>query len=85
MTFYKSRNYFDWKVVEGNFERESAICTRCGNLVNYKLVFDADEVGYLGLLTFKHNKKYAYKCPICPQHESIPALIAKNIIKGNIC
>lgn len=84
MSIYKTRNHLDWKSVKGDFQREPSICARCGNEVSYRLVYDADEIGYLGLLTLKHNKRYAFKCPICPQYEEVAEVVAKNIIKGNI-
>jgi hypothetical protein len=82
MGIYSTRYNFEWKKVKGNFEKEEQICPRCKNNVKYSLCFDGDEIGLLGVLTYKYSKKYVYKCPICPNFEEVSNELAKAIIKG---
>lgn len=82
MGFYVSRYQYDWKPVKGGFTKPPCICPRCQNSVVSVLCSDGDGVGFPGLWTYKYNKVYAFKCPICPNFEEISAELAKAIIKG---
>lgn len=75
----------NWKDVKGNHSKEYGQCPRCHNNDNYKLVYDASEYGFVGVLSFKYNKQYAFKCPICPNFDYISNELAKSIIKGSKC
>lgn len=76
------RNYNEWKVAKTTYRRESAKCPRCNNFTQYQLVWDADGIGMPGILTFKYNKQYALKCPICPNAEPISKEVAEAILRG---
>jgi hypothetical protein len=82
MTYNIYRYEYDWKNVKGNLKSPLKLCPRCGNNVCYQLVFDGDGYGFPGLWTFKYNKIYAFKCPICPNYELVEKELAKAIIKG---
>ena len=73
---------FKWKKVKGNQSSKRKICPRCKNDVEYFFAWDSEEFGFLGLLTFKHSKKYSFKCPICPEYELLSDEAAKAIIKS---
>lgn len=77
------RSNFEWKRVKGNSATKRKQCLRCHNEVDYFLAWDGAEFGLLGILTFKHSKIYSYKCPICPEFETIDNEVAKAIIKSN--
>ncbi len=82
MTTNLYRYSSNWKEVKGGFKKEKQICPRCNNSVQYVLVSDGDGIGFPGIWTYKYSKFYAYKCPICPNHEDVPNEVAKAIIKG---
>jgi hypothetical protein len=82
MTININRLNNEWKAVKGNFTKEETVCPRCNNRVAYILSYDADGFGMPGILTFKYNKHYAYKCPICPNFEAVSTEVAKAIING---
>lgn len=82
MGIYSNRYNLEWKKVKGNFTKETQVCPRCKNTVRYELVSDGDEIGLLGILTYKYAKFYAYKCPICPNYEPLSKEVAKAIMKG---
>ena len=75
-------NFYAWKDAKGARVKDFGVCPRCQNSKPYKLVYDSNEYGFPGLLSFKYNKKYAFKCPICPNFELISNELAKAIIKG---
>jgi hypothetical protein len=76
------RNYKEWKAAKTTFRREAARCPRCNNVTQYQLVWDADGIGMPGILTFKYNKQFALKCPICPNVEPISKELAEAILEG---
>lgn len=80
--YYVYRNELEWKRVRGDHQKEEQVCARCNNKVRYFLAFDGNEVGLLGILTYKYAVHYAYKCPICPNFEEVSKEVAKAIMKG---
>lgn len=68
--------------MKGGHQKDYGVCPRCNNNKPYKLVYDASEYGLVGILTFKYNKMYAFKCPVCPNFEYISKELAQAIIKG---
>jgi len=72
----------EWKKVPGNYKKESVICPRCNNKVNYELVFESEGIGFGGIVLLATKKYYAYKCPICTNFDIIPTELAKAIMKG---
>jgi hypothetical protein len=82
MGIYSTRYNFEWKPVKGNFRQEEITCPRCNNKVQYQLCFDGDGFGFPGILTYKFNKQYAYKCPICPNFEVISNEVVKAILRS---
>ena len=82
MTINRYRYYNKWRFVKGNHIKDFGTCARCNNHKPYQLVYDANEAGLIGILTFKYNRIYAFKCPICPNFELIEDELAKAIIKG---
>jgi len=83
MGIYSTRYNFDWKPVKGNLRQEEITCPRCNNKVQYQLCCDGDGIGFPGLLTYKYNKQYAYKCPICPNFEVVSKEVAKAILRSS--
>lgn len=82
MTYNVYRNTPEWKPAKVPALRPSAVCPRCHNTVQYSLVWDGDGFGFPGLLTFKYNKHYAFKCPICPNFEPVSPAVAEALLKG---
>jgi phage FluMu protein Com len=76
------RNFSEWKVAKTSYRREAEKCPRCNNVTHYQLVWDADGIGLPGILTFKYNKQYALKCPICPNVNAISKEVAEAIMRG---
>ena len=72
----------NWKPVKGNYTQAKKICPRCNNNVSYELAWDGDGYGMPGIWTFKYNKIYVFKCPICPNFEPLSKESAKAILKG---
>jgi predicted nucleic acid-binding Zn ribbon protein len=80
MTLNIQRNFYKWVKVKGISVKPLSTCPRCQNNVKYELVSDGVGVGLPGFWTFKYNKVYAYKCPVCPNFEEITKELAKAII-----
>jgi hypothetical protein len=76
------RNYNEWKPAKGGYQREASLCPRCHNMTEYTLVWDGSGIGLPGIWTFKYNKQYALKCPICPNFEPVSNEVAEALIKG---
>ncbi len=78
------RNYLVWKDVKRGPTQHAKICLRCRNNVNYKLVYDGAFFGLSESWSIPIGKQlFAYKCPICPEHELVPREIAKQIMRGH--
>jgi len=83
MAGFYQRNYNKWNLVKGNFKQPSKKCPRCNNVVQYLLHWDNDSSVGIGLFEIiKFSKHYAFKCPICPNHEPVEKEVAKAIMKG---
>jgi len=67
---YSVRDYI-WKDVEGARHAPKKMCSRCGNMVEYKLVYDAFGGGLLWFIREKLTREYALHCPICINYELI--------------
>ena len=80
MGVYASRYKWDWKPIAGSVQSEEKICPRCKNHVRYFLAYDGDGYGFPGIWTFKLKQHYAFKCPVCPNFESVEKREAKSII-----
>jgi hypothetical protein len=76
-------NYnFNWKPVKGSLKK-SVVCPRCHNKVEYNLCSDSARFGFLIGPHLKYGHVYAWKCPICPNHEEVSKQVAKAIIRGS--
>lgn len=82
MTYNTYRAHPVWHQARVPYQGEPITCPRCHNETRYVLVWDADEFGFPGLLAFKYNKRYALKCPICPNFELLSKEVATAILKG---
>ena len=76
-----TRFYAEWKPVKGGFKKEQQKCPRCNNIVHYFLACDGG-FDLFSILESPYSKRYAYKCPICPNFEPVDDQVAKAIIKG---
>lgn len=83
MGIYSNRTHWNWTPVAGDIKKPQHICPRCKNAVQYFLAYDGDSYGLLGFLKIKSKQFYSYKCPICPNYESIDKNEAKFIIESN--
>ena len=73
-----------WQSVKGGrFQKDTQVCPRCNNQVRYVLVSSGGYGFTLATLFDQPSDKcYAFKCPICPNTETVSPETAKAIIKG---